>query len=124
MSDDAMGPDGYLAERGLIPLPEEKLKQVRKQASFTPLPMDSRLRRRQSTRRLAPRPRRVARSSDVSNEKCPPPAHRSARPRRVLARPGRALAKSDGSLARLHSLPHYYGYYVALWCGLPALASA
>jgi phosphate transport system permease protein len=30
----------------------------------------------------------------------------------------------EGSLAtgRLHSLPQYYGYYVALWCGLPAIA--
>jgi phosphate transport system permease protein len=30
----------------------------------------------------------------------------------------------EGSLptGRLHSLPQYYGYYVALWCGLPAVA--
>jgi phosphate transport system permease protein len=44
---------------------------------------------------------------------------------------GRALALSTSQLERsrggggnlgvLHSLPAYYGYYVALWCGVPAL---
>ena len=33
----------------------------------------------------------------------------------------RAVAAAGGSLASLHSRPGYYGYYVALWCGLPAL---
>jgi phosphate transport system permease protein len=27
----------------------------------------------------------------------------------------------DGKVKSLHSLPNYYGYYTALWCGLPAL---
>src|SRR5919106_5746770 len=35
----------------------------------------------------------------------------------------RALAMERSEAAgRLHSLPQYYGYYVALWCGLPAIA--
>jgi len=34
----------------------------------------------------------------------------------------RALGTADGLPARLHSLPSYYGYYVAIWCGLPSLA--
>lgn len=33
----------------------------------------------------------------------------------------RALAGIGGSATKLHSLPSYYGYYVALWCGIPAL---
>jgi phosphate transport system substrate-binding protein len=33
VSDDAMGPGGYLSERGLIPLPEDKLKQVQEAAT-------------------------------------------------------------------------------------------
>jgi len=33
-----------------------------------------------------------------------------------------ALGAADGLPARLHSLPSYYGYYVAIWCGLPTLA--
>ncbi len=33
----------------------------------------------------------------------------------------RAVATSSGRVRDLHSLPSYYGYYVALWCGLPAL---
>jgi phosphate transport system permease protein len=31
------------------------------------------------------------------------------------------LAKSNGQIRNLHSLPSYYGYYTALWCGIPAL---
>ena len=34
---------------------------------------------------------------------------------------GRAVALSGGAGGVLHSLPSYYGYYTALWCGLPAL---
>ena len=33
VSEDAMGPGGYLSERGLIPLPDEKLKQVQETAT-------------------------------------------------------------------------------------------
>jgi phosphate transport system substrate-binding protein len=33
VSDDAMGPGGYLSERGLIPLPEDKLSEVQKAAT-------------------------------------------------------------------------------------------
>ena len=32
----------------------------------------------------------------------------------------RALAGVGGAAGKLHSRPHYYGYYVAIWCGLPA----
>lgn len=31
----------------------------------------------------------------------------------------RALGGVGGDSHRLHSRPHYYGYYVAIWCGLP-----
>ncbi|MEO5337130.1 MAG: phosphate ABC transporter permease subunit PstC [Magnetospirillum sp. WYHS-4] len=34
----------------------------------------------------------------------------------------RAVAGVGGNLRQLHSLPDYYGYFVAAWCGLPALA--
>lgn len=33
----------------------------------------------------------------------------------------KALATAGGVPRRLHSLPRYHGYFVALWCGLPAL---
>ena len=32
-----------------------------------------------------------------------------------------ALAGRAGGIRHLHSLPTYYGFYTALWCGLPAL---
>ncbi|MCG8508829.1 MAG: phosphate ABC transporter permease family protein, partial [Rhodospirillales bacterium] len=34
----------------------------------------------------------------------------------------RALVASSGIPGRLHSLPVYYGFYVAIWCGIPAIA--
>ncbi len=34
---------------------------------------------------------------------------------------GRSLRVANGSVRVLHSLPSYYGYYTALWCGIPAL---
>ena len=36
----------------------------------------------------------------------------------------RAFTVAAGRVRNLHSLPSYYGYYVALWCGLPALLVA
>ncbi len=35
---------------------------------------------------------------------------------------GRALGMAGGDLRSLHSLPGYYGWYAALWAGLPGLA--
>ncbi|MDJ0852739.1 MAG: phosphate ABC transporter permease subunit PstC [Myxococcota bacterium] len=35
---------------------------------------------------------------------------------------GRALAAAAGRPSQLHSLPGYYGWYAALWAGLPGLA--
>lgn len=34
----------------------------------------------------------------------------------------RSLRLVGGRVKNLHSLPNYYGYYTALWCGLPALS--
>jgi phosphate transport system permease protein len=36
----------------------------------------------------------------------------------------RALARAGGDASALHSLPGYYGWYAALWCGLPGLLAA
>jgi len=33
----------------------------------------------------------------------------------------RAVATVSGRVRELHSLPGYYGYFVAIWCGVPAL---
>ncbi|MEQ8319115.1 MAG: phosphate ABC transporter permease subunit PstC [Rhodospirillales bacterium] len=33
----------------------------------------------------------------------------------------RSLASAGGAASKLHSRPHYYGYFVALWCGIPTL---
>lgn len=39
----------------------------------------------------------------------------------VGLRRSRSLAMAEGGLPRLHSLPRYHGFYIALWCGLPAM---
>jgi phosphate transport system substrate-binding protein len=39
VSEDAMGPGGYLSERGLIPLPEEKMTEVQ-EATVKGVPME------------------------------------------------------------------------------------
>ncbi|HDO26188.1 MAG TPA: phosphate ABC transporter permease subunit PstC, partial [Nitrospirae bacterium] len=33
----------------------------------------------------------------------------------------RSVKAVKGEIRTLHSLPGYYGFYVALWCGIPAL---
>jgi len=33
----------------------------------------------------------------------------------------RSLRVAGGSIRNLHSLPNHYGFYAALWCGIPAL---
>lgn len=33
----------------------------------------------------------------------------------------RSLSSVGGSAHKLHSRPHYYGYFVVLWCGVPTL---
>jgi phosphate transport system permease protein len=33
----------------------------------------------------------------------------------------RSIAVTRGNIQQLHSLPNYYGYYTAIWCGIPAL---
>jgi len=39
----------------------------------------------------------------------------------VARRRSFAVASRAGGLRRLHSLPRYYGYLAAIWCGLPAV---
>ncbi len=34
----------------------------------------------------------------------------------------RAIKSASGNARHLHSLPRHYGYHVAIWCGLPAMA--
>ena len=33
----------------------------------------------------------------------------------------RSFAVVNGEAWKLHSLPSYYGFYTAIWCGIPAL---
>ena len=120
-SEKAIGDEGYLTERGLIPAPKAEREKYRD--------------RRQEPHRIEDDGGQIAPSAGG--------CHRPAAPRRrrgaplsvfvllaaiaalaaggfVLAR-GRALAAADGG-ARLHSLPGYYGWYGALWSALPGIA--
>ena len=111
--EEAIGPGGYLSERGLIPLPDAD--------------------------QLAMRERAQALANDPEASTTTPgevvAASHTPRPLILVVGGlvllilsayylGRARAIRDGATAaRLHSLPSYYGYYAALWCGLPGLAA-
>ena len=119
VSEESFGPDGYLPERGLIPLADAEREQVRAAVAD-----GAKMARCQLT---AAGPRRAPRA---------PAAAR--RDRRVLGylfldhRSRCALAayfvgQTTGARLRrrrrqpVHSLPSYHGAFVAIWVGVPAL---
>jgi hypothetical protein len=159
-----LGPDGYLADKGLIPLPDDMRAEVAKSAqamepmsspawlSFRPpgagcamsAPAQGATARRQSrfpdkrqrTRRAAagvlrlmyPRGRPLA-FAPSRFRFLPFPSLlliiSSWPPWRwpIISGASGPSAVAGGAprIKRLHSLPAYYGYYAALWVGLPGL---
>ncbi len=113
--ESAMGPNGYLSARGLIPLPDAERAEVRRTV-------------------LAALDEAARKTGTVSKDgRTLEPIAPGERPLLLFVallvtltvvayRLGRrrAVASVDGQLARLHSRPNYHGHYVALWCGLPA----
>ena len=85
--------------------------------------------RRAAGRLAALRRRRTASADDVRTSR--DDRHAAPRSHRHPARPDAPSASTSAARGRsrrrrpaarkLHSLPGYYGCYVALWCGLPAL---
>ena len=101
-SEKAIGDDGYLADKGLIPAPKAERARFRADAAK---PDAARPREALSARWASPRSRCLrgrARGGELL--RCGRAARRSPRARR-------------GAPGALHSLPGYYGWYAALWCG-------
>lgn len=113
------GPSGYLANRGLIPLPEDERRAARaaalRLAALQPAAMGA----RGEPPAPAPGVRAISGSSLLL----------VAAVLVILSAIGyamgrrRALAAVAGAVGKLHSLPGHYGYYVAIWCGLPGFAA-
>ena len=113
------GPSGYLANRGLIPLPEDERRAARaaalRLAALQPAAMGA----RGEPPVPAPGVRAISGSSLLL----------VAAVLVILSAIGyvmgrrRALATVAGAVGKLHSLPGHYGYYVAIWCGLPGFAA-
>ncbi|MEZ5831204.1 MAG: phosphate ABC transporter permease subunit PstC [Dongiaceae bacterium] len=124
VSQRAMGTDGYLAEKGLVPFTSDRHIQIESTTlaslGLTPLPTPG---------GAEPNGTFDAALHSVSSST-------GATATAVLIAVvglcligffmgrARAVAKAGGELRKLHSLPNYHGFYVALWCGLPALLVA
>ncbi|MGH6891139.1 MAG: phosphate ABC transporter permease subunit PstC, partial [Dongiaceae bacterium] len=121
LSERAMGTEGYLADKGLVPFTPEERKRIESAtlAAFglTALAGED-----------GAAPSGVL-SAAVYTMTRSTGATASAVLIAVLGLSligyfmgrARAVAKAGGKLRKLHSLPNYHGFYVALWCGLPAL---
>jgi phosphate transport system permease protein len=124
LSERSMGTDGYLAEKGLIPFTPEERKQVETAtlASFG-------LTALAGPGSAAPQSALGAALNSMASSTG---TTASAVLIAVLGLcligffmgRARAVSKARGDLRRLHSLPNYHGFYVALWCGLPSLLVA
>jgi phosphate transport system permease protein len=120
VSERAMGAEGYLADKGLVPftLAERTQIESRTLAALGPA----------ATAAATPVGGFAALSSLTRSTGTTATAVLIA----VLGLSligyfmgrSRSLAVAGGNLRKLHSLPTYHGFYVALWCGLPALLVA
>ncbi len=112
--EDAIGPGGYLSAKGLIPLPDADRRVVRARAQA------------------------LAGDAEAGTVEPGAAGATSHAPRPLILvvgglvlltlsayyfGRGRAIGAGAAAATRLHSLPSYYGYYAALWCGLPGLAA-
>jgi phosphate transport system permease protein len=118
LSPLAMGADGYLAQRGLVPFPETRRADIEAKT----------LAALEITSLTGAGPATLAGLADATQ------SSGTIATFAVVAAMGlavlgfflgrhRAEASVRGELKRLHSLPRYHGAYVALHCALPALAA-
>jgi len=124
LSERSMGSEGYLADKGLVPFTAEERSQI-ESTTLAGLGLTALA----ATGSGAPQGTLGAALHTVSGST-------GATVTAVLIAVvglsligffmgrARAVAKAGGELRKLHSLPNYHGFYVALWCGLPALLLA
>src|SRR5690349_13948064 len=121
VSDRAMGPDGYLADKGLVPFTAEERTQIESSVlgslGLTALPANGAA---EAEGAIGSALQTVTGSTGATATAVLVAVLGLSLIGFFMGR-SRAAAKAGGQLRRLHSLPNYHGFYVALWCGLPSL---
>jgi phosphate transport system permease protein len=121
VSDRAMGADGYLAAKGLVPFTAAERTRIETDVlgalGLQPLAAGEAAAREGSLGALLGG---MTRSTGATASAILIAVVGLGLIGYFLGR-SRASAVVGGNLRRLHSLPNYHGFYVALWCGLPAL---
>ena len=120
VSERAMGTEGYLADKGLVPFSAEERKEIEIQ-TLAALGLDATATSTSSSGFTALSGLTRSTSTTVSAVLV---AVLGLSLIGYFMGRSRSVAVAGGNLRQLHSLPNYHGFYVALWCGLPALLIA
>ena len=124
LSERSMGAEGYLADKGLVPFtPQERAEieaSVLGTMGLTALAATNGM---ESTGSIGAALQSVSGSTGATATAILVAVIGLSLIGFFMGR-ARAVAAAGGELRRLHSLPNYHGFYVALWCGLPALLVA
>lgn len=124
LSEHAMGPEGYLADKGLVPFTAEERARIESSVlASLGLAAPAASARAEPKGALGAALRRVSGSTGATATAIVVAVLGLSLIGFFMGR-ARAVALAGGELRRLHSLPNYHGFYVALWCGLPALLVA
>ncbi|HET6160114.1 MAG TPA: phosphate ABC transporter permease subunit PstC [Dongiaceae bacterium] len=121
LSERSMGTEGYLADKGLVPFTPDERKQIESTAltslGLTALAASGGT---ESEGALGAALQSVSGSTGTTATAVLVAVIGLSLIGFFMGR-ARAVSKAGGELRKLHSLPNYHGFYVALWCGLPAL---
>ena len=118
VSERAMGAEGYLAEKGLVPFTPEERKQI-ETTTLAALGLNATAAAGDGLAALSG----LTRSTSTTVSAVLIAVLGLSLIGYFMGR-GRSVSVARGDLRRLHSLPNYHGFYVALWCGLPSLLVA
>ena len=118
VSERAMGAEGYLAEKGLVPFTPEERKQI-ETTTLAALGLNATAAAGDGLAALSG----LTRSTSTTVSAVLIAVLGLSLIGYFMGR-GRSVSVAGGDLRRLHSLPNYHGFYVALWCGLPSLLVA
>jgi phosphate transport system permease protein len=121
VSERAMGAEGYLADKGLVPFTPDERKQIETR-TLAALGLDALGAGGAETGGLAALSG-LTRSTGTTVSAVLIAVLGLSLIGYFMGR-SRSVSVAGGNLRRLHSLPNYHGFYVALWCGLPSLLVA
>ena len=121
VSERAMGTEGYLADKGLVPFTPDERKQIETR-TLAALGLDAVGTAGADAGGLAALSG-LTRSTGTTVSAVLIAVLGLSLIGYFMGR-SRSVSVAGGNLRRLHSLPNYHGFYVALWCGLPSLLVA